>query len=130
MSDKQNNKRASIPASSLQYRKDFFSALQQTNESAEEWLHRVKELAQLCSFGKLNDIFVLNKFLTGLETKIVEHLCTNSQCLDFDNSLEIIGDYNKQKTDSKPIQMVDVQNEDLDSQTDTKTVNIFYRIIN
>lgn len=105
MSSRQNN--VSILVESLPYQRDFDRAIKETDESAEQWLFRVKELAKLCSFGMSYDLIVLHKFLTGLETEIIDHLCSSAECLDIENSLEIIHAYCAQNTELAPNQILD-----------------------
>lgn len=80
----------SILAKSIPFRKDFQLAIKESRESPEEWLIRVKFLAKSCGFDKSYNLFVLDKFLTGLEAEIIDHLCSSAEYLDIDSSLEII----------------------------------------
>lgn len=78
---------------------EFYKAQQQINESPTEWLTRIKELSNACSFGKSADLIVLDKFITGLESDIVDYLCSSADSLNINSSLEIIQAYEAQKSD-------------------------------
>lgn len=100
MGGKQNN--VSILAKSIPHRKDFYNAIKQSKESPDEWLSRVKELAKTCSFGKSGDLFILDKFLTGLEPELIDHLCASAKNLNITSSLKIIHAYGAEKIESIP----------------------------
>lgn len=92
-------KEPSILTKSIPFRKDFYKTIKEPKESPKEWLSRVNELAKLCDFGKSSDLFVLDKFVTGFETEIIDHLCSCAESLDFESSLDIIQAYNAPKTE-------------------------------
>lgn len=121
MGGKQNNI-ATVSVQLIPHRRDFYRANKETGESAEQWMCRIKELAKSCSFGKYFDYFVLDKFLTGLEPEIIDHLCSSAECLDISNSLEIIHAYNTQKRDFKSIQCFDGQSVNSDDQDESEVV--------
>lgn len=122
MGGKQNNI-ANVFVKSIPYRREFYHAKKETDESAEQWMCRVKDLAKLCSFGKYNDFFILDKFLMGLEPEIIDYLCSSAECLDMCNSLDIIHAYNAQTRDSiKSIQLTDEQIVDSDDQNEPEVV--------
>lgn len=90
----------SILTKTIPYRKVFHKATKKPTESPEKWLCRIKKLASLCDFGNCCGLFVLDKFITGLENEIIDYLKSCAECLDVDNSLEFIQMYEKQKYDS------------------------------
>lgn len=92
-------KTVKIPSKTIPFRKDFFKATKEPNESTEAWLNRVNELAKSCCFGTHNDQFIVSKFVTGLETEVIEYLCSNSQSLDIQSTLKSIIVYEKEKDD-------------------------------
>lgn len=98
MGGKKNN--VSILAKSILHRKDFNDAVKEAKESPDEWLSRIKVLAKACSFGKSGDLFILDKFLTGLEIEIIVHLCSSAKNLNIENSLKIIHTYGTKKNES------------------------------
>lgn len=97
MGAKQKN--AKILTKTIPFRKEFHRAVKEPTELPKDWLIRIKELAKACGFGKNNDLFVFNKFITGLENEVIEYLCSSAKCLDVNSSLEYIRVYEKQKID-------------------------------
>lgn len=91
MGAKQKN--VKIPTKTIPFRKDFFKTAKEPDESSEEWLDRVKELAKPCCFGTHNDQFIVSKFITGLESEVIEYLCANAQSLDIQSTLKSISVY-------------------------------------
>lgn len=110
---------AMILARSIPFRLDFHKALKTPKELPEEWLIRVKELAQLCCFGESCDLFVLDKFITGFETEITDHLCSRAECLDINKSLEIIQTYESEKYDHNQLLSLEAHSADGIEQTET-----------
>lgn len=99
-----------ILAKSISFRKKFHSAIRKSSETPEEWLCRVKSLAEACSFGESYNVFVLDKFLTGLEAESIDHLCSNAEYLDINSSLQIIHE-NEVKSETVLVEALDVVNE-------------------
>lgn len=97
MGAKQRN--AKILTKTIPFRKEFYRAVKDSTELPKDWLIRLKELAKTCGFGKNNDLFVFNKFITGLENEVIEYLCSSAKCLDVNSSLEYIRVYEKQQID-------------------------------
>lgn len=97
MGAKQNN--VKILTKTIPFRKDFYKATKEPNESSEQWLSRVKELAKSCGFGTHNDQFIANKFIMGLESETIDYLCSSADSLDVAGSLKFIREYEKQKND-------------------------------
>lgn len=89
-----------ILAKSIPFRKEFNLAVKEVKESPSEWLSRVNELAKLCGFGNAYDFFVLDKFVTGLEPDLINHLCSCAEYLDIESVLEIIDAYSSPKTNA------------------------------
>lgn len=83
----------SISTKSIPIRKIFHSMIKEPKETHEEWLIRVKELAESCEFGQNINLFVLDKFLSGLETEMIDHLCLSAVCLTINSSLQIINEF-------------------------------------
>ena len=91
------HKNVKIPTKTVPFRKDFFKATKEPNESTEKWLSRVKELAKSCCFGTHNDQFIVSKFITGMESEVIEYLCSNAQSLDIQSTIKSISVYEKEK---------------------------------
>lgn len=53
-------------------RKEFYSAIQRDGETPDSWCCRVNELAAGCRFGSQMEAFVLDKFITGMDTRLFE----------------------------------------------------------
>lgn len=98
MGAKQKN--VKIPTKTIPFRKDFFRATKEPNESTEEWLSRVKELAKSCCFGTHSNQFIVSKFIIGLESEVIEYLCSNAQSLDIQSTIKSVNVYEKEKDDS------------------------------
>lgn len=86
-----------ILAKSIPFRKEFNLAMKKSKETPNEWLARVKTLAALCGFGKCQNLCILDKFLTGFDTEIINHLCSSAKYLDIETALGIIEAYSKRK---------------------------------
>lgn len=91
----------SISTKFIPFRKEFHLANKEAKETHEEWLNRVKELAESCEFGQYFNLFVLEKFLIGLETETIDYLCSSAESLTVDSSLQIIHALETAKTDIK-----------------------------
>lgn len=82
-----------IFAKSIPFRKTFNLAMKKPKETPNEWLARIKTLAELCGFGHYKNLFILDKFLTGFNAEITDHLCSTAQYLDIESALGIIEAY-------------------------------------
>lgn len=91
----------SILTKLIPIRKEFNLANKEARETPEEWLNRVKELAESCEFGQSANLFVLDKFLIGLETETIDYLCSSAESVTINSSLEIIHALDTPKTDIK-----------------------------
>lgn len=56
-----------IPIKCLENRRIFFNSVKNTNETIDEWLERIEILAKSCGFSQDLNLFLFNKFLTGLD---------------------------------------------------------------
>lgn len=70
-------------------RKLFFDAKKFDNESAAQWAVRLKALAGNCKFGNSLELFLLNKFVTGMEGRTFEKLCEEDEKLTWTKAQEI-----------------------------------------
>lgn len=93
------SKKVSILSKLIPFRQNFYKAQKNSNESPDEWLIRLKELSKACSFGKNVDVIVLDKFITGLESEIIDYLCLSADSLNINTSLDIIHAFQIQKSD-------------------------------
>ena len=71
----------------------FFSRLQQPGETLSQFWHALNGLADICDFGEITTILVLDMFILHMSNKKVqEKLCTEpkepDQALDFDIAYE------------------------------------------
>lgn len=82
-----------ILTKSIPFRKEFHLAMKQSKETPNEWLARVKALAELCGFDQCKNLCILDKFLTGFNAEIINHFCSTAEYLDIQNALEIIEAY-------------------------------------
>lgn len=86
-----------ILAKSIPFRKEFNSAVKQAEETPKEWLARVRALSEVCGFGQAQNMRILDKFVTGFDTEIINQLCSTAKHLDIQTALEIVEAYSMQK---------------------------------
>lgn len=84
---------ALIFVKSISFRQDFYKAIKSPIETPDEWLIRIKQLAKQCDFGKCFDLFVLDKFITGLESEIIDYLCSCATVLGIDDTVNYVHTY-------------------------------------
>lgn len=87
-----------ILAKSIPFRTEFNLAMKESRETPTTWLARVKALSELCDFGQGQNLRILDKFLTGFDTEVINHLCSAAEHLDIETALEITEAYRRRKT--------------------------------
>lgn len=114
-----------ILAKSIPFRKEFNLAMKKSKETPNEWLARVKTLAELCGFGQCQNLCILDKFLTGFDTEIINHLCSSAEYLDIETALEITEAYSMRKKcgQTETIFMLDQQDVEVDQEACRKFVD-------
>lgn len=85
-----------LPTSSVIFRKAFHSANKQTNETVDDWYHRLQDLAQPCNYGCYLEVLLLEKLIVGLDETILNRLYTSEQqnlsirnVIEFTRSVEV-----------------------------------------
>lgn len=87
----------SILTKSIPFRREFNLAVKESKETPTEWLTQVKRLAEMCGFGQCQNLFILDKFLAGFDTDIINHLCSTAEYVDIGTALEIIEAFSQRK---------------------------------
>lgn len=78
-----------LSPSSIPYRRAFHSANKLSNETVDDWYHRLKDLAKPCNYGCYLEVLLLDKLIVGLDDTLLERLCTNERDLSVKNVIEI-----------------------------------------
>lgn len=104
----------SIPATRLNQRKQFHNAAKITNESILDWHSRLSFLASECEFGGAAAIFLLEKFIFGLDDDLLDRLSIEVDAITLEQSMQILKNYeeNEYLLQMQPISEVKVE-EDL-----------------
>lgn len=64
-------------------RQAFFNAKKTTDESVTDWLVQISQLVALCKFNSnLKDIFLLEKFVAGIDAALFDDLCDDVGTFD------------------------------------------------
>lgn len=74
----------------LRNRRLFFNAVKGENETVDEWLERIENLAKKCGFARNLHLLLLNKFITGLDDSSFEIICSQRREITLKKSLEIL----------------------------------------
>ncbi|XP_037025994.1 zinc finger protein 883-like isoform X2 [Bradysia coprophila] len=74
---------------SIPYRKEFNSANKQADETLKNWYDRLKILAQPCDYGLHSEAFILNQFICGLDTLILEYLNAEQKVLSVNDVFDL-----------------------------------------
>lgn len=93
------NVAVTLPPSSIPYRKAFHSANKQTNETVDDWYHRLNNLAQSCNYGCYLDVLLLDKLILGLDDTILERLCMEERELSVSDVIELSHEVNNEHID-------------------------------
>lgn len=82
-----------LPTSSIHHRKAFHSANKESDETVEEWYHRLQDLAVPCNYGCYLEMLLLDKLVVGLDEMILDGLCKESDHLSLENVIEFSRTY-------------------------------------
>lgn len=104
------SKKVSILSKLIPFRQEFYAARKTSDETAEEWLDRLKTLSKTCGFGASSEPMILDKFITGLEPDIIDYLRLSADSLNIKSSIEIIQAYETQKSDPQLLSHSDDEN--------------------
>lgn len=69
-------------------RKRFHSSIKDTSESVEDWFHRLQQCVSSCNFGALSNVFLIDKFISGLDVHLFDKL-SKSTTLTVEQTLSI-----------------------------------------
>lgn len=87
-------------------RKMFYAATKEPDETIVEWCARVKRMAGNCDFGTSITMYVLDKFVTGLDGKCFERLCeSDSSTLTLEDAVKLAVKYEK-SNESKEVNLI------------------------
>lgn len=78
-----------ISTASILYRKEFNSSNKHADETLKNWYDRVKVLAELCDYGSHLEAFILNQFVCGLDTFILEHFRSEQKDLSVNDVFDL-----------------------------------------
>lgn len=84
-----------LPTSSIQYRRAFHSANKQTNETVDDWYHRLQDLALLCNYGNYLEVLLLDKLIVELDKTVLDRLCEKEQDLSLRNVIEFARNFER-----------------------------------
>ncbi|KAG4074129.1 hypothetical protein HA402_014334 [Bradysia odoriphaga] len=94
------------------HRKAFHLANKDSNETVDEWYHRLQDLALSCDYGCYLEMLLLDKLVVGLDEFILDRLCKEQKDLSLKNVIEFSRNYevSSDHMDIKP-EMVIVKQE-------------------
>lgn len=78
-----------ISTTSIRCRKEFISAIRQSDETLENWYDRLKVLAESCDYGTYLEAFVLNQFICGLDALILDYLIAEQKELSLNDVFDL-----------------------------------------
>lgn len=88
-----------LSSSLVRYRRAFHLANKESNETVDEWYHRLQDLAVSCDYGSYLEMLLLDKIVAGLDEIILDHLCkeqndlTLKEVIDFSRNYEMGNDH-------------------------------------
>lgn len=119
------HKQESVQADCLPFRKEFYAANKEQLETIENWLLRVRKMANTCKFGIYSNKMILDKFITGLEAHLLDHLCGSSKTLGITTTLKKIESYNLKIGEENKIERSTIEeNDKIDDRTSSMELRI------
>lgn len=95
------------PIIAYKERRRFYSAQKSGDESAGEWLVRLKFAASACDFGNLIENVLLDKFIMGLDGRPFDRLCEEDhKTLTLAKALELASKWEVQSSSTKNVNAV------------------------